>query len=689
MPSQQSFGQQRLAGLADWATKVRLPGLEQETYASILRYVIRQQQSDGSWTIAGHPTWNVVMTSVILKSLCDLQFELGNSWKNEQDQPAGVLPAVEFLSNAVKSGGASAEKVGDDIWDACQAAIALADFGRHDVAMPMVRDINQNWKKLYDRSYDPNGKWSCPAYLAALVDVIGRYETHLGSDSRFDSAFNALKIREEPKADGTPAGFFASHAKHPETDIWGTSLVLRTLATVPEARDKLIDRDQIQRGVIWLIEQLDSNIWKRDVAEAPMYLARGLHGLRASRPWVDSPTRERIDQKLKSGNGELAYFFGSGTGNLKAYTAVLEYLASSKVQAPAGLVFDASATLRVSAVARREPVARDGGLRIVWLSDLHIGADDKTAPPSLLKRLVQGLMWFRGTPLTQHFQLRNVKTILDRVVTLKPDHILITGDLTNYAQASQFKQIHDLLLQTQTQLTGSTSLQELSSVLWTILPGNHDITNENTCDDAVRPNLGLFFKWFGTTSFPFSKTLQPKIGRLRVRLIGLDSNVSSPVWVVGLNARGRIDKAQLTDLAKLLSDGEKFDITLVSLHHHPIVVPELIAQAQDYFLSLDEADGRKLIQLCANTGVSAILHGHFHRYSNWLGLNNLRTLSIIGSAAGALVIPGVDEEFLELRECDHEAGSGVEPGLALYRHVREEGGWNESFTGTFLPSHPA
>jgi hypothetical protein len=97
------------------------------------------------------------------------------------------------------------------------------------------------------------------------------------------------------------------------------------------------------------------------------------------------------------------------------------------------------------------------------------------------------------------------------------------------------------------------------------------------------------------------------------------------------------------------------------------------------------------VQLCAESVVSAILHGHFHRYSNWLGLNNSRSLSIIGSPAGTLVIPGVDEEFLELRECTHEAGSGTETGaetgLALYRHVHDQNGqWNDSFTGTFLPS---
>jgi hypothetical protein len=174
MASQLSFGQRRLASLAAWATRERLPGLEQETYSKILNPVIRQQQSDGSWTMPEHSTWNVVMTSVILKSLSDLQFDIGDTWKNQQGQTVGIRLAVEFLSKAVKSTGGSVERVGDDIWDACQAAIALAAFGRHDDAMQMVRELNQDWKKLYDRSYNSQGRWSSPAYLAALRHIITR-----------------------------------------------------------------------------------------------------------------------------------------------------------------------------------------------------------------------------------------------------------------------------------------------------------------------------------------------------------------------------------------------------------------------------------------------------------------------------------------------------------------------------------
>ncbi len=61
-------------------------------------------------------------------------------------------------------------------------------------------------------------------------------------------------------------------------------------------------------------------------------------------------------------------------------------------------------------------------------------------------------MRFEGTPLTQHFQLRNLSTILNRIEILRPDHILVTGDLTNYAQEGQFRSVHDQFLSVQTRL---------------------------------------------------------------------------------------------------------------------------------------------------------------------------------------------------------------------------------------------
>lgn len=208
----------------------------------------------------------------------------------------------------------------------------------------------------------------------------------------------------------------------------------------------------------------------------------------------------------------------------------------------------------------------------------------------------------------------------------------------------------------------------------------------------------MFFKHFGEaytspaekvlsssnydTIFPVARTLQKSDEGIKALLIGLDSNVEWPVWVVGFNARGRIDKEQLNRLTTTVSEAREYSVVLVSLHHHPMVVPEMISDTESYFLSLDEAVGRKFVSFCATGGVSAILHGHFHKYSAWSGLTpqGRGNLQIIGSPAGTVNIPNGGVEFLELRE----ARSNGKLGLALYAQFKENGVWRESYK-LFIP----
>ena len=144
---------------------------------------------------------------------------------------------------------------------------------------------------------------------------------------------------------------------------------------------------------------------------------------------------------------------------------------------------------------------------------------------------------------------------------------------------------------------------------------------------------------------------------------------------------------QMDRLSEVLTKRSHSEVTLVALHHHPIVVPELVSELEDYFLSLDEAQGRALVQICAANDVNAILHGHFHRFSSWSGRTPQKhRLAIVGSPAGTLVAPGTDEEFLELREAEQETQSSMERGLALYSHKFVDNVWTSSFADVFLPA---
>jgi 3',5'-cyclic AMP phosphodiesterase CpdA len=297
-----------------------------------------------------------------------------------------------------------------------------------------------------------------------------------------------------------------------------------------------------------------------------------------------------------------------------------------------------------------------------------------------------------GTPLTQQFQQTNLQSILKRVEALRPDHILITGDVTNLALPEQFSTVHNLLIGTQRVLMNENPTSKLNPNLWTILPGNHDVSDQKKCAGQIRYNLCHFFEHFGElyppasqadgydNHFPVTKELKrpikPEAG-LAIRLICLDSNVEWPVTAVGFNARGRVDHIQWNRLPAALAAKKEGEVLLVALHHHPIVVPAMCTDLEDYFLSLDESTGRKLVALCATTGVSAILHGHFHKFSLWAGLvpPGTHPIHIVGSPAGTVSMPGQNTEFLELRE----ATLNNRKGLALFLHSLKNGAWISTY----------
>src|SRR6202023_2529787 len=103
-----------------------------------------------------------------------------------------------------------------------------------------------------------------------------------------------------------------------------------------------------------------------------------------------------------------------------------------------------------------------------------------------LRHFAQNWMRFKGTPLSQHFAEQNLREILNQIKISKPTHILVTGDLTNYAREAQFQLVHDLFLETQDAIKGRA--RTLDPDLWTILPGNHDVTNEGA-QPGARSNL--------------------------------------------------------------------------------------------------------------------------------------------------------------------------------------------------------
>jgi 3',5'-cyclic AMP phosphodiesterase CpdA len=219
--------------------------------------------------------------------------------------------------------------------------------------------------------------------------------------------------------------------------------------------------------------------------------------------------------------------------------------------------------------------------RLAHLSDPHL------PPPKgafgwrdlLSKRLLSRIAWRR-----KHREHR--PEILAAVVAdLKahaPDHIAITGDLTNYASRAEYEAARVWL----------EALGPAREI--TVSPGNHDALVGAKDGDS----FAAWAPWLGDeggASFP----------QVRVRDGVALFNLCSAVPTAPHLATGRLGEAQLDRLDALLGDPAYRDAFRVLLIHHP-PVPGAVARRK----SLEDLDA--LRALLARHGADLVLHGHAH-----------------------------------------------------------------------------
>ena len=200
------------------------------------------------------------------------------------------------------------------------------------------------------------------------------------------------------------------------------------------------------------------------------------------------------------------------------------------------------------------------------------------------KRALGYLNWTRN----RHKYHR--RDVLDALVSdmqdRRPDHIAITGDLVNLALEAEFSPAQAWL----------ESVGPPDQV--TVIPGNHDA--------YVRATRYHFAKTFGdymrgdaggeNASFPFLRRRGP------LALIGVSSAVPTPP----LMATGRLGRAQLDALERILAQLSAEDAFRVLLVHHPLHSGSRAKRL---------TDSLKLRALLHKYGVELVLHGHDHIHS--------------------------------------------------------------------------
>ena len=235
---------------------------------------------------------------------------------------------------------------------------------------------------------------------------------------------------------------------------------------------------------------------------------------------------------------------------------------------------------------------------LAHLSDLHVTPVRVRRPTDFLnKRFLGALSW--SLRRRKEYRPEVLAALVEDLHTQGPDHVVITGDLTNIALPDEF----------------SASLPWLQKLggpqRVSVIPGNHDTYTRGSesspwayWGDYMRshippdtlPDPARLPSDFPPSEFPTLRTCGP------IALVGVSTaRATAPFY-----ASGRIGRTQLDRLEQLLGALASMPLSRVVLIHHP---PQPIAISARRRLT-DAADFRAVL---AKTGAELILHGHVHR----------------------------------------------------------------------------
>ncbi len=227
------------------------------------------------------------------------------------------------------------------------------------------------------------------------------------------------------------------------------------------------------------------------------------------------------------------------------------------------------------------------------LSDLHATpVRPGSVGPLLNKRFFGWLSWKlrRG----RYHRGDVLEALIDDLRRASPDHVAVTGDLTNISLKAEFPAATEWL----ERIGGADRVS--------LVPGNHDayvaMRRANAWDHWTP-----YMKSDAAGGAPDGATpWQDEFPCLRIRgclaLVGVCS-----AWPTApFRASGRVGEAQLRRLERLLHELADTPLFRVLLIHHP-VVPGIVARRRAL------SDAPALCDVIERVGVDLVIHGHTHR----------------------------------------------------------------------------
>jgi 3',5'-cyclic AMP phosphodiesterase CpdA len=253
---------------------------------------------------------------------------------------------------------------------------------------------------------------------------------------------------------------------------------------------------------------------------------------------------------------------------------------------------------------------------LAHISDPHLGPLPPLSLRELrLKRLVGLANWQRRHRVI--FRPAVLEALTADLRAAGPDHVAVTGDLTNLGLAAEFEQARKWLAE----------IGPAEDV--TVIPGNHDaymrgssvefsrIWQDHMAGDAA-----------SAVTFPSVRR------RGSLALVSVSSAVPSPPFMA-IGRMGEEQAAKLADLLALLGREGLFRVVLI---HHP---PHAGGAARHKRLT----DGERFRAVVAGAGAELILHGH----------NHVTSIASVPGPEGA--VPVIGAPSASMQPSSHRSGA--------------------------------
>jgi len=301
-------------------------------------------------------------------------------------------------------------------------------------------------------------------------------------------------------------------------------------------------------------------------------------------------------------------------------------------------------------------MANDSKFVLAHLSDPHLTDLGGIAWRELINKRALGYWSWRKRRRYAH-RPEILAALVADLRRRKPDHVAVTGDLTQLGTEDECRQA----------LAWLDALGPPDQV--TLVPGNHDALVAAPWDKTLARWTPYMTSdaYQGTDRGSDPSDLFPSL-RIRgeVALIGLNSaRPSAPLLAVG-----SVGKRQLADLERMLREMCERNLCRVILIHHP-PVPGSIAWRKRL------TDARRLQAVIAREGVELVLHGHGHRTSaSGFGTPRGRAPVLGAPSASAQGEHGADRA--QYRICTlHRQRDGWRLSLSVREYLPQRKGFEE------------